>query len=73
MVCHSSRGPATIILDEIAGMLIASRRPEALADAITGLPDKPERRGAIGTAGRASALARFDQRHHVAAVTCARR
>jgi L-malate glycosyltransferase len=69
VVATSVGGPAEIIRDGVDGLLVAPRRPEALAAAIAELlADKP-RRHAIGAAARAAALARFGQARHAAGVT----
>jgi glycosyltransferase involved in cell wall biosynthesis len=69
IVATSVGGPAEIIRDGVDGLLVAPRRPDQLADAISGLLSDRERRDAIAAAGRATATGRFGSDHHAAAVT----
>lgn len=49
-----------------AGVLVAPRAPRALAAALTGLIDDPQRRAALGAAARARALEHYDARRQAA-------
>jgi glycosyltransferase involved in cell wall biosynthesis len=46
-------GTPEVVLDGTTGLLVDSRSPEALADALFALSKTPERRAAFGSAGRA--------------------
>jgi glycosyltransferase involved in cell wall biosynthesis len=48
-------GLATVVEDQVTGVLVAPRDPDALAKAIQGLLDDPVRAAAMGAAGRAHA------------------
>ncbi len=52
-------GPAELIEDGVDGLLVAPREPSAWATSIDGLLGDPERRAALGAAGRATATRRF--------------
>ena len=69
VVATSVGGPAEIIRDGIDGLLVAPRQPDALAAAIAGLLDQPDRRQALGATARVAAVERFGANQHVAAVT----
>jgi glycosyltransferase involved in cell wall biosynthesis len=55
--------------DGITGLLVAPSNPEALADAIVQLVNSPERRRAMGEAGRARVATRFTRESMVAGVS----
>jgi len=61
-------GPRVIVVDGETGVLVPPRDPAALADAIVALLADPERRAAMGAAGRARVAAAFDIRDHVRAI-----
>jgi glycosyltransferase involved in cell wall biosynthesis len=61
-------GPLVIVVDGETGLLVPPRDAEALAEALAELLADPDRRAAMGRAGRARVDARFDIRHHVRAV-----
>ena len=69
IVATSIGGPAEIIRDGVDGLLVAPRRPDQLAAAISSLLSDPARCEAMAAAGRATAAGRFGQHHHAAAVT----
>jgi glycosyltransferase involved in cell wall biosynthesis len=54
-------GIEEVILDGVTGRLVPSKNPAALADALIDLLSSPEKRGAMGAAGR-SRLSEFDAR-----------
>lgn len=62
LACIGSRtgGIVDVIDDGRSGLLVPPGDVEALADALRALLDDPARRAALGAAGRAIALARFD-------------
>ena len=53
-------GPREIIRHDSDGLLVPPAAPEALADALAGLLDDPDRRRALGRAGRETVRARYD-------------
>jgi glycosyltransferase involved in cell wall biosynthesis len=69
IVATSIGGPTEIIRDGIDGLLVAPRQPAALATAIAGLLDDPDRRQALGAAARVAAVERFGAHQHVGAVS----
>jgi len=70
VVATSAGGPAELIDDGVDGVLVAPRRPDALAAAITRLLDDPDLRGRIGVAARRAAVVRFgDKNRHASEVT----
>jgi glycosyltransferase involved in cell wall biosynthesis len=58
-------GPLVMVVDGETGLLVEPRSAEAIAAAIRTLLDDPDRRAAMGRAGRARVDAVFDIRHHV--------
>jgi glycosyltransferase involved in cell wall biosynthesis len=68
VVAPREGGPLAIVVDGETGLLVRPRDPDALADALVTLLADPDRRTAMGRAGRARVDALFDIRHHVAAV-----
>lgn len=55
-----SGGTVEAIQSGVTGELVPCEQPEPLAEAIVGLLSDPERRRAMGAAGRAWVLGRFD-------------
>lgn len=53
VVATAVGGVPTLVLDGETGLLVEPREPEALAEALAGLADHPERRAALGAGGRA--------------------
>jgi glycosyltransferase involved in cell wall biosynthesis len=58
-------GPLVIVADGETGLLVAPRNAAAMGDALASLLADPDRRAAMGRAGRARVDALFDIRHHV--------
>jgi glycosyltransferase involved in cell wall biosynthesis len=61
-------GPAEIVREGVDGYLLDPGDPAAWADAAATLAREPQRRAALGAAGRASVLERFTPEHHAAAI-----
>jgi glycosyltransferase involved in cell wall biosynthesis len=59
-------GGAEIVRDGVDGLLVDPVDTPALADALVGLAENPQRRAAMGAAGRARALECFDERRTAA-------
>jgi len=55
-------GCREVVADNVDGLLVPEKNPEALAEAIGRLQDDPELRLALGRAARKKSLARFDSR-----------
>ncbi len=66
IVATDIRGCRQVVDDGVTGVLVPARDAAALADAIGGLVTSPERRRALGTAGRAKAVRDFDERRCIA-------
>ena len=60
-VALADSAAADIIVDDITGCLIADQKPEPVAAALVGLLEHPDRRAAMGAAGRARVEAEFTQ------------
>jgi glycosyltransferase involved in cell wall biosynthesis len=58
-------GIPELIQDGRTGCLVPEKDPVALADAITRLLDDPDRRAALGRAGRHAVLERFDRTRNI--------
>jgi len=61
-------GPLVIVVEGETGLLVPPRDADALGEALTELLADPDRRAAMGRAGRARVDALFDIRHHVRAI-----
>jgi glycosyltransferase involved in cell wall biosynthesis len=59
VVASDEGGPSEIVRDGVDGMLVNAEDPDALATALIELGRNPERRAALGEAGRERALANF--------------
>lgn len=59
VVAVAAQGPSELIRDGETGVLVPPESPAALAAAIGALLENPERRAALGEAGRAAYLAAF--------------
>lgn len=59
IVATAAGGIPDAVLDGVTGRLVPARQPEALADALIGLLADPERRAALGAAGRRRFLEEF--------------
>ncbi len=68
VIATDIRGCREVVADGVNGLLVPVREPAALADAIDRIGADAGRRAAMGEAGRARALARFDERAVVHAV-----
>lgn len=55
-------GCREVVADNVDGLLVPAKNPEALAEAIRRLQNDPELRLALGRAARKKSLARFDSR-----------
>lgn len=62
IVATDVRGCREVVDDGRSGLLVPLGRAEALADAIAALAGDPQRRAAMGAAGRRKAVTEFDQR-----------
>ena len=60
VVATAAGGAREIVVDGVTGVLVALGDAAALADAVRSLLAQPERRSAMGAAGRERALAHFD-------------
>jgi glycosyltransferase involved in cell wall biosynthesis len=56
------------VREGVDGYLLDPGDPAAWADAAATLAREPQRRAALGAAGRASVLERFTPEHHAAAI-----
>jgi glycosyltransferase involved in cell wall biosynthesis len=61
VVAMRAGGTATAVIDGRTGLLVRQGDLAAFTEALHALVDDPERRRAMGTAGRARAVAEFDQ------------
>jgi L-malate glycosyltransferase len=68
VVATNVGGPPEIVEDGEQGYLVAPREPEAWAQAIRRISDRPERGREMGEAGRLRVEERFTAVHHVAAM-----
>jgi glycosyltransferase involved in cell wall biosynthesis len=59
VVATAAGGIPDAVVDGVTGLLVPVRQPQALADALLALLALPERRAALGAAGRARFLAEF--------------
>ena len=59
VVAFASGGLIDVVEHGVSGMLVEQRDPAALAAAITGVLQRPDRGAALGRAGREQALAHF--------------
>ncbi len=59
VVCSDAEGLAENVADGRTGLVVPRRRPEALARALAELADAPDRRLAMGRAGRQRVIDRF--------------
>ena len=59
VVATAVGGQIDSVVDGVTGVHVPPRDPEALAGALRGLLDDPERRAALGAAGRRRAQERF--------------
>ncbi len=66
VVASRVRGAREQVLDGITGLLVPPRQPAPLADALAQLTRDPELRSAMGAAGRARAIAFYDESRVVA-------
>ena len=60
VVSTAVMGIPELVTDDVSGLLVAPGRPDALADALRTLAEDPERRRALGQAGRETVLREFD-------------
>jgi len=66
VVASDIPGPREQVIEGVTGHLVAVHRADALAAALAGLVADPARRAAMGAAGRARAVERFDEAKIVA-------
>lgn len=66
VVATDVRGCREVVDDGVTGLLVPVRSPEAIAAAVRSLARDPERRRAMGDAGRAKAASEFDDRRVIA-------
>ena len=69
VVATAIGGPPEIITDGVDGTLVQPRDPARLAFAVDGLLRDPQRRQALGAAGRKSVKERFGEDRHASSVT----
>lgn len=69
VVATAIGGPPEIITDGVDGTLVQPRDPARLAFAVHGLLRDPQRRQALGAAGRKSVKERFGEDRHASSVT----
>jgi colanic acid/amylovoran biosynthesis glycosyltransferase len=60
VVATAVMGVPELVEDDTSGMLVPPGRADAVADALAALAADPERRAALGRAGRSKVLAEFD-------------
>jgi glycosyltransferase involved in cell wall biosynthesis len=60
VVATGVMGVPELVEDGTSGMLVAPGRADAVADALAALAADPQRRAALGRAGRSKVLAEFD-------------
>ena len=71
VVATDVRGCRQVVEDGVTGTLVPLRAPAALAGAVRALGDDPDRRAALGEAGREKACREFDERAIVERVLAA--
>jgi glycosyltransferase involved in cell wall biosynthesis len=69
VIATSQGGPAEVIDDDVDGRLLPPRDPDCWAENIEKLLADPAGRRAMGMAGRAKVVERFDQRSQAARIT----